>query len=404
MNGAGPATSLDILFLRNLYWPEDFGGNRYPFEVTTRLARRGHRLRVLTGKRPGDERPVTNEAVTISYFPVFRGHPLATHLTNALAVIPKLLGALRSRPDVVLVSSYDVGLSFFNLRRRPPAAFIYHSSLYSDAVERLERRTGPRRILYRPIRAYMRSVERRVLGRADRIVAVSDFSVDEILQRVPGARSRIAVIPTGVDTLFFSPTTDRAAARVRLGLERDGHVAIVVGRLVPVKRYDRAIDVVAALRDHGIDVTLLIVGRGPEQPALEDRADRHGLADRVRFLGFRTGLDLREALWAADIQLCTSEFENLSLALIEGMAAGVPIAALPTGGTVGLLTAIDPSLLATSATADALTATVAELLTNSARRQEAAERSRRYVSEHHDWERVVDQLELLAHALADRRR
>jgi glycosyltransferase involved in cell wall biosynthesis len=403
MSDAGRKTSLDILFLRNLYWPEDFGGNRYPFEVTARLARRGHRVNVVTGKRSREKRPAMNEAVTINYFRVWRGHPLATHVTNAVAVIPRLLACLRRRPDVVLVSSYDVGLPFFTLRRRPPSAFIYHSSLYSDAVERLGRRAGASRILYRLIRAYMRSLERHVLGGADRIVAVSDFSMTEIVRREPATTSRVSVIPTGVDTQFFAPTKHLGAARLHLGLDPEQNVLIVVGRLVPVKRYDRAIDVVAGLRDRDIDVTLLVVGRGPEQKELEAHARRLGVAHRVRFLGFRSGADLRDALWAADVQLCTSDFENLSLALIEGMAAGVPIAALPTGGTVGLLNAIDPTLLAHSATADALVSTVAELLTDQERRQEAAARSRTYVVKHHDWERVVDQLELIIQALAVRR-
>src|SRR5438309_10425990 len=327
--------ALKILFVRNLYWPEDFGGNRYPFEVTSRLARRGHRVRVVTGKRVGVTKPAMNGLVEIVYFPVVRGHPLATHATNATAVIPSFVAELRGNPDVVLVSSYDVGLVSSALPRRAPLVFIYHSSFYSEAVERT-RASGPLRPFYAPLRAYMRLVERRVLGNADRIVAVSEFSRAEIVDRLPGAAARIVVIPTGVDSVFFAPPgeRERKAARAKLRLAHEQNVAIVVGRLAPVKRYDRAVDVVAGLRDRGIDTTLLIVGDGPERLALQRHADDKGVADRVHFLGYRSGTELRETLWASDVQLCTSEFENLSLALIEGMAAGVPVAALPTGGTV----------------------------------------------------------------------
>lgn len=401
---AGLDGPLDILYLRNLYWPEDFGGNRYPFEVTTRLARRGHRLRVVTGMRRGEARPVTNEGVRISYFPVWRGHPLATHVSNSLTVIPHLLRACVRPPDVAFVSSYDVGLSFFTFPRRTPAAFIYHSNFYSDAVERMRRSRAPIRWLYAPLHAYMRFVERRVLGSAERIIAVSGFSCDEILKRLPGAVERVMVIPTGVDTAFFAPPPDRGLARMRLGLRSTDRVAIVVGRLVPVKRYDRAIEVIAWLRARGTDTVLLIVGRGPEGPALEECATRLGVADLVRFLGFRSGTGLREAFWAADLQFCTSEFENLSLALIEGMAAGVPVVALPTGGTVGLLTAIDPRLLAASVHPESLAAVALDLLIDPARREEAGHRCRAHVVSEHDWEHVVDKIEVLARALAGPRR
>lgn len=243
------------------------------------------------------------------------------------------------------------------------------------------------------VRAYMRFVEHHVLAGADRIVAVSDYSREEIVRREPAAKDRVVLVPAGVDTTFFAPSPDRMAARTRLGLGPHERVAIVVGRLVPVKRYDRAIEVIAQLRAAGLDTVLLVVGQGRERPALERQAERSGVADLVRFLGFRSGAELRDAHWASDVQLCTSEFENLSLALIEGMAAGVPVAALPTGGTVGLLEAIDPGLLAPRVDASDLVPIVRSLLTDAKARDEAAARCRSYIVAQHDWESVVDRLE-----------
>ncbi len=389
-----------ILYLRNLYWPADFGGNRYPWEVTRRLARRGHDVRVLTGRTPAAAGSAGPDGVRVSYFPVLRGNPLATHLSNAAAAAPALRATLRAGFEVAMVASYDVALPYFATRSRPPAAFMYHSSLYSEAIERLRHRGAPGRLAHRAIRAYMDAVERRVLGHAQAIVAVSDYSRDEIAAKLPAALARTHLIHTGVDTSFYTPPADRAAAKRRLAITEGDAVAAVVGRLVGVKRYDRAIGAVAALRDQGLRTTLLVVGDGPDRPALEAQAKAAGLGDRVRFLGFRTGEEHRDALWAADIQICSSEFENLSLALLEGLAAGLPVVSVPTGGTVGLLRAIDERLLATGGSVGELAAAAARVLRDPVLRHEVGDRCRAHVVAHHDWERVVDRVESLLSGMA----
>jgi glycosyltransferase involved in cell wall biosynthesis len=391
---------MKILYLRNLYWPADFGGNRYPLEVTRRLARRGHDVRVLTGRTAASAGGAGPDGVRVSYFPVFRGNPLATHLSNAAAAAPALYATLRAGFDVAMVASYDVALPYFTTRSRPPAAFIYHSGLYSEAIERLRHRGAPGRLAHRAVRAYMDAVERRVLGRAQAVVAVSDFSRYEIAAKLPAALARTHLIHTGVDTSFYVPPVDRASAKRRLGIAEGDAVAAVVGRLVAVKRYDRAIAAVTALRDERLPTTLLIVGDGPDRPALEAQAKAAGLGERVRFLGFRTGEEHRDVLWAADIQICSSEFENLSLALLEGLATGLPVVSVPTGGTVGLLRAIDERLLATGVSVGELAGAAARVLRNPGLRSELSARCRAHVIAHHDWERVVDRVESLLCGLA----
>lgn len=396
------AAKLRLLFVRNLYWPEDFGGNRYPLEVTSRLARRGHAIRVVTGN-PVGTRPRSDETlgVDIHYFPVRRGHPLATHLTNAFASRGEVSRSLREfAPEVALVSSYDVGLTYFARRQRPPTAFSYHSSFRSDAVERLKSRPVAGKALHAALRMYVAWLERHVMRSADRIIAVSDFSEREIRHRVPEAADRIVRIPTGVDTSFFVPG-DRQLSRTKLEVSVDDVVLVVVGRLVPVKRYDRAIDTLARVRARGHRAVLLIVGEGPERSRLEKHAESAGVAGSVRFLGFRTGSALREVLTAADLQLCTSEFENLSLALLEGMSVGIPVISVPTGGTVGLLSQIDRDLLAYRVDAESLAARVDEWLRQPERRLRTAQAVRAHAVSEYDWETVVSRLEAELTTLAE---
>src|SRR5262249_5079 len=96
-----------LLFGRNLFLPEDLGGNPYPYETLRRLAQRGHRVPVAT-PRLHDHFPALDN-VTYALYPVKRPHPSVSHFTNLLGAAL----ALRSVPrhHVALSGSYDSALA-----------------------------------------------------------------------------------------------------------------------------------------------------------------------------------------------------------------------------------------------------------------------------------------------------
>lgn len=391
------ARALDLLYVRSLFRPADFGGNRYPWEVTRRLAAAGHAVRVVT-PRPGGPLPGTTAAALIPY-PVSRRTPLETFGTNAvfsrLAVEREIR---RRRPDLIVLSSYEVAFGHFALARpRLPSVYIYHSSFTSDSVQAFRRKAGP---LGGALQRFVRGVEATTYRGADAIVAVSPFSRQEVEARLGRPDPKVHVIPTGVDVERFRPG-DRAAARAGLGLPTDARILIVSGRLVPVKRYDRAIEALALLKRDDPRYRLLVVGRGPEEPALRALAADRALGDAVRFEGFRDGDELVARLVAADVQLCTSDFENWSLALLEGLAAGLPVVGVPRGGIPHLLRTVDPRLVADAATPEAVAARVRECLA-AERHAALAAAARATVIERYSWEHVLGQLVALFDAVARR--
>lgn len=333
-----------ILFARNLYRPIDFGGNRYPYEVTKRLAARGHAIRVVTGDFTG---PPPQGAPPIVRYPVSRTHPGLTFGTNALfGGATTAIERSRFHPDVVVLSSYDLAYGYQKFGDGP-IVFIYHSSFHSEWTRRLAAGPGARGAFGRTIARFARHVEHVVLGRARLIIAVSPFSAREIATLGASPAEGCRVIPTGVDTTLFSPGS-RTDARRELGLPQEDLVLVTVGRLARVKRYDRAIAATAELLRRGLSVRLLVVGDGPERASLERLTAEHGITDKVRFEGHRDGQKLVVCFRAADIQLCTSEFENWSLALLEGLACSVPALGTPFGGTPEMLREVDPRLVLVS--------------------------------------------------------
>jgi glycosyltransferase involved in cell wall biosynthesis len=102
---------------------------------------------------------------------------------------------------------------------------------------------------------------------------------------------------------------------------------------------------------------------------------------------------LRAYMQGADLQVCTSAFENLSLAILEGMACGTPVLGTPGGGTPGLIGQIDPALVLADDHAHTLADALPDWLSDRERLARLGRRARALAVEQYDWERVVDGLE-----------
>ncbi|GDY52394.1 hypothetical protein SVIO_030170 [Streptomyces violaceusniger] len=201
--------------------------------------------------------------------------PLDGGRERQLTTVPRLVRIIRS-------GGYD--LVHTHLYRACVLGRIAARLAGVRAVIATEHSLGERRIDGRPLNAALRArylaAER--LGSAT--VAVSAAVADRLRDwGVPNRR--IHLVPNGIDARHFRfEPTARAAARARLGIPDRAFVVGGVGRLVADKRFDTAVRAVAEVSD----TRLLLVGEGPERPALEDLAARLGVADRVRLLGSGT--------------------------------------------------------------------------------------------------------------------
>jgi glycosyltransferase involved in cell wall biosynthesis len=223
-----------------------------------------------------------------------------------------------------------------------------------------------------------------------RIVAVSEFSARQILSRAPeaAAAGKARILPTGVETDFFRPPATRAAARAEVGLETDEPLVLGVGRLAAVKQFDRLITAFAVASTRGLKARLAIAGGGPERGRLERLIATYGMGDRIQLAGYCDPPRLRAYMQAADLQVCSSVFENLSLAILEGMACGTP-----GGGTPELVGAIDPALVLEDDHAHTLADALPGWLGDCERLARLGQRARQLAVDRYDWERVVDGLE-----------
>jgi len=107
-------------------------------------------------------------------------------------------------------------------------------------------------------------------------------------------------------------------------MQRSRNQAVMIANLIALKRVDHPIRAVAKLRDRGIDVSLTVLGEGPERPKLEKLIDTLDVGDRVALPGYVN--DVPDKLKAASFSMLTSTSEGLPLSLMESMGAGcIPI-------------------------------------------------------------------------------
>lgn len=111
--------------------------------------------------------------------------------------------------------------------------------------------------------------------------------------------------------------------RRKLGIPEDAFVIISVGEIIERKNHEVIIRAMEMLRND--DIYYVICGKGPLKEYLQKLAEKFGLQNQVRFLGFRT--DVAELYHMSDISAFPSKIEGLGLAGIEAMAAGIPLVA-----------------------------------------------------------------------------
>ena len=208
-------------------------------------------------------------------------------------------------------------------------------------------------------------------------VACSGAAARSIARESPSTFGAVRTIANGVPPapVRVEDPEARSHARDVLGLAADARVIGSVGRLDPDKAPELLLDAFARLPETaGPAPLLLFAGEGGLEPTLRARAERAGVADRVRFAGLRT--DIRELLPGIDVVAFSSSAEGLSMALLETMAAGGCIVAADVPGNreaVGETEAV----LARPGDADALADALSRAISDPALRRRLGEAARK---------------------------
>jgi glycosyltransferase involved in cell wall biosynthesis len=183
------------------------------------------------------------------------------------------------------------------------------------------------------------------------------------------------------------------AVRRELGLPPEAQVIGSVARLVAQKRLDRLLHAVAALPER---VHCVIAGEGPEREPIEALALRLGLRQRLHLLGFRT--DVGDVLAALDVFVLSSAAEGMANAMLEAMAAGIPVVSTAVSGADEALgpgaDGTAPGVIVQAGSAE-LAAALRPLLEDPGLRRRMGAAGRQRARERFGFERMLDRWEAL---------
>ncbi len=179
-------------------------------------------------------------------------------------------------------------------------------------------------------------IERVLARRTDRIITVSPRLRQTLLAMGIGRPEQVEVIPLGLELdRFLRIPRGQAALRSSLRIPDGAPLLGIVGRLVPIKDHPTLLQAITLFPDGGQAPHLLVVGDGERREELQRLTHHLGLASRVHYLGWRDDLDA--ILGGLDVVICCSRNEGTPVALIEAMAAGVPVISTDVGGVADLV-------------------------------------------------------------------
>jgi glycosyltransferase involved in cell wall biosynthesis len=241
---------------------------------------------------------------------------------------------------------------------RPPVLFTEHGRHFPDYPRR--KRMLANRLLLR--------------GR-DRVVGVGRAVARALVDNEGFPPPRVEVLFNGIDLgRYENGAPGRQRARQELGAGDSDLIIIQVARLDYLKDHATSVRTLARLAPSCPEARLVLVGEGPEGEKVRQSVDQLRLGDRVRFLGLRA--DVPRLLRAADVFLLTSLSEGVPLAVIEAMAAGLPVVATGVGGVGEVVEEGVTGFLAPSGADDALAQAVVRLAQSPRLRSEMGERGR----------------------------
>ncbi|MFF8726488.1 glycosyltransferase family 4 protein [Streptomyces sp. NPDC015171] len=298
----------------------------------------------------------------------------------------------RLRPAVLhAATDHGNGRVALALREAYGLPVVYEVRGFLEETWLTQDRTRSRRD---PVYRMRRELETHCMREADLVLTLGAAMKAEIVARgVPG--ERVLIVPNAVDEAFLAPPPDGAPLRARLGIAPDEYVVGTVGSLTPHEGIGTLLHAGVELRRRGVPLRLLIVGDGPERPALQLLAARLGLDDGAAlFTGRVPHAQVRDFYAVLDVFAVPRTDERVCrlvtpLKPVEAMASGVPVTASDLGAMREL---VEPEVNGRLIQPDSPLAWADELemvLYSHKRRLEWGAAARATVARERTWDRVA---------------
>lgn len=381
---------MKIAIFTPTFLPKCSGAEIFHHNLACRLASRGHEVSVVVPRKVVRALAGQRLAYRLVGFPsnlwsLLKRWPRVGLFLNRLQ-----LGRLQRRYQFDVwhtVVAYPTGVAFIDWQKRSGVPGLLRS--VGDDLSSVGAKVGLRHL------SHVDALVRRLLPQAQAVVALSDKMTEDYLAlRVP--KQRIFRMPNAVDLERFRKPLDRAAIRAEHGIGAESFVFLSVGRHHPQKDFPTLLKACALLRGK---CSLVIAGRGSGD--LRGLVEELGLQGKVRLteIGTAQGMELPpqelvDLYRAADAFVMSSLLEGFSSALLEAMAAELPVVATNVPGIADFVRHGRDAMLVPAGTPEALAEAMGRLTEDVSLRRELKLLSKARAEEF-GWEKVVTAYEEL---------
>ena len=177
----------------------------------------------------------------------------------------------------------------------------------------------------------------RALRRADRLLAVSNFTRERMRADLGVSGDRIGLVPNTFDADEFRPEPKAHYLLKRFQLESDQPVILTVARLASADRYkgyDQILGVLPAIKEVQPSVRYLLAGSGPDRARIEALIRKLGVEENVTLAGYVPDHELRDFYNLCDVFAMPSKGEGFGIVFLEALACGKPVVAGNKDGSV----------------------------------------------------------------------
>jgi glycosyltransferase involved in cell wall biosynthesis len=243
-------------------------------------------------------------------------------------------------------------------------------------------------VLTRHVMFPLGRVHKVTLRRTARVIAVSQPVAEALRSQAIFKPEIIRVIHNGIDVEAFAKTKTSAPPndkKLRVG---------TVGELAPVKRHEDFVRVAQRLCAERDDVEFIIAGEdksreGENRSRLEQLIADAQLGDRIQFVGWTE--DIANLLATFDLFVSTSESESFGMAIVEAMAAGIPVVATETDGAREVIESDVTGRLVPVGDVDVIARSISELLSDPAERARLGANAQQAARQRFGLQRMVDE-------------
>lgn len=386
-----------VCFISPEYVPLSGGTGTYVYYLSRELLRNGYNISIVTGYDESRDIRV-NGQLDVHFLKVFKA-PVVKSFMFAASSFRKL----NSIEDTANVDITHANLPLVPDFAVPPhfgrtLIATVHSTWEGEAnairCEPYSRLNANEKFL-RSFTWFLGVFERRMLERAKRIIAVSDFTRTELHHYYEHRYDRkIRVVHNGVDIDKFKPPIDKRRVKLELGLNPDDIAILSVGRLYARKGLFTLIESMPAVVKRFRNAKFIVSGKGQsdEMKKLIAHAERLKVRDSIIFKGYTPDKNLPKLYQAADVFAFSTFYEHHPFAVLEALSSQLPVVTTNVGGIPETITQGKDGFMCQPFDSREFSERILFLLENPSAAAEMALQARKTVVERFDWRLVVQKV------------